>query len=153
MLVSRSYISRRRRLLPFLSVFGVIRVGQVLLNEWENLAPPGSGPVVWLSPVQGPLVAAHLLPLGCQLPAALESPSLYSSVPLTRGYFFPWSKLTEGTGTLAQYRRYTVSQGTHLPQCDSVRATHISQLLGCKKQKLGDEAEGSQDSGLGDRRK
>lgn len=83
----------------------------------------------------------------------LWRPQAFTLLSHFRVFFFSWSKLTEGTGTLAQYRGYTVSRGTHLPQCDSVRATHISQLLRCKKQKLGDEAEGSQDSGLRDRRK
>lgn len=78
-LLSRTYTSRRRSFLWFLSVFGIIQAKQVLLSEWESLAPSGSGGVA-LSGL-GPS-RAFTLSLGCQLPAALETPSLYSSVPV-----------------------------------------------------------------------
>lgn len=78
-LLSRTYTSSGRSFLWVLSVFGVAQVKQVLLSEWENLAPSGSGGVALSS--LGPS-SAFTLSLGRQLPAALETPSLYSSVPI-----------------------------------------------------------------------
>lgn len=118
-LLSRTYTSRGRSFLSFLSVFGVIQVKQVLLSEWENLAPSGSGGMA-LSSLG--LSRTFTLSLGRQLPAALETPNPYSSVPILHilflkqvhcGYWhFPG---TQG-----------VSRGTHLLQCGPVRATSVS---------------------------